>query len=168
MKTNEPDIREFLSFFPEIAPPLTLSEETHSQFNTENKPFAQHINAFLINKWEEADEYTEFMPCLRMKVSDNFHTLIYWKGALLTYEYIIVTITDKLELISKKVIAGTISNGETVKSSVAYIDEEFYMYTISGGEMADNNYDPTSSSAYSFMIMPNGKIESNKEELFPK
>lgn len=168
MNNSQPGIKEILAYFPQEKPPLTLTEESSTNFGTENKPFSEKVNAFIISNWEAADEFTEFVPCFRIAVSKNFHTLVYWKGSLLKYEYILATINNKLEVLSKKVIAGTISNGETVLSSVAHIDEEFYIYTISGEAASANNYDPRKSSAFSFMILPNGKIEANKEELFPK
>lgn len=168
MRQEAIDIREILKYFPEEKPPLTLSEDSLSQFSNDNTPFTEEINAFLLSNWESGDEFTEFIPCFRFNASEKFHTLIYWKGGLMTYEYIIITISNKLELISKKVIAGTISNGTSVKSSVAHIDEEYFIYTITGETFADNNYDPNNSSAFSFMILPDGIIESNKEELFPK
>ena len=168
MKREDMDIREILKFFPLEKPPVSLSEDSLSQFSTGNTPLTEEANAFLLSNWESGDEYTEFVPCFRINVSEKFHTLVYWKGGLLAYEYIIITISNKLELISKKVVAGTISNGSTVKTSVAHIDEEFYIYTITGETFTENNYNPNNSSAYSFMILPDGTIESNKEELFPK
>ena len=167
MKDSVLDLATLIGFFPEIKPPVTLSADSSHRFSAENRPFPETITAYIFNNWDSGDEYTEFLPCLRLAVSDNFHTLIYWKGSLLSHEYILVTISNKLELISKKVIAGTISNGKTINSSVAHIDDEYYIYSTSGVTHTDSKYDPTRSTAFSFMILPNGQLESFNEKLFP-
>lgn len=117
------------------------------------------------NVWENIDEYSEIVPCFQLKQDGPFFTIVYWKGSLLTYEYILANIDQNNILISKKIIAGTISNGLTVKKSVATIDENYGIYTMVGEQnLSERSYNPTHSSAYRFEIEPDGSISSSNEE----
>ena len=165
MKKKIPlELEALLTHFPIIEPPITLSEEVAHKFSSENKPLPQKLIAEVFSRWDSFDEYTELVPCLQIKCDGPHYAIIYWKGSLMSYEYILATIDEEGILVSKKVIAGTLSNGHTVKTSVATIDEDSCIYSMVG-EYVDGqkNYDPSHSSAYKFEILPDGNIHASKE-----
>jgi len=166
MKKNLPlHIEALLEHFPVIDPPITLSEEVAYKFSAQNKPLSQELIAETFSRWDQMDEYTELVPCCQLAFEEDFYAIIYWKGALLTYEYILATINKDGILIARKVIAGTLSNGQTVKSSVATIDEDSCIYSMVGEVVADSKtYTPTNSTAYKIEILPDGNIHTSKEE----
>ena len=82
----------------------------------------------------------------------------------MTYEYIIVTIQEKQKLVNKKVIAGTISNGQTIKKSVAHIDEDFNIRCVVGESKVGDKYSPDHSKSFGFEILPDGQIMTSDEE----
>lgn len=159
-KKYPPEVEALLDSFPTIDPPITLSEEVAYRFSRENKPLSQGLIAQFFSQWDTIDEYTEMVPCCQVATDGDFFALIYWKGSLMSYEYILATINPKGTLINKKVIAGTISNGATVKSSVANIDEDGCVYTMVGEIKEGQPYDPSNSSAYRFEILPDGTIQN--------
>lgn len=165
MKKKIPlELEALLKHFPIIEPPITLSEEVTPKFSAENPPLSQKLIAETFARWDKFDEYTELVPCLQLKVDGPFYAIVYWKGSLMTYEYILATLDEEGILINKKVIAGTISNGQTIKTSVATIDEDQCIYSMVG-EQRDGaeEYNPTHSSAYKFEILPDGDIHASKE-----
>lgn len=157
-------LEALLKHFPTIDPPITLSEEVTHKFSSQNPPLPQKLIAEIFARWDKFDEFTELVPCLQLKSEGPYYAIIYWKGSLMSYEYILATVDEEGILINKKVIAGTISNGQTVKTSVASIDEDFCIYSMVG-ENPDGNtdYDPSHSSAYKFEILPDGNIHASKE-----
>lgn len=158
-------LSDLLQFFPTIEPPITVSEEVIISFSAKNKPLPQKIIEETFSKWDEMDEFTELVPCFSLETEAEYYALVYWKGSLLSYEYIIVTLDSEGHSISKKVIAGTLSNGQTVKKSVATIDEDLCIYSVVGESMvSNNNYDPKHSNAFKFEILPDGTISSQQEE----
>jgi len=154
-----------LSFFPELDPPITVSEEVIVSFSAKNKPIPQVLVDEFFARWEIMDAYTELVPCFSLKTHRDFFAIVYWKGALLAYEYILMTIDPQGNSISKKIIAGTLSNGQTIKKSVATIDEDLCVYSMVGEAIATEKiYTPTHSKAFKFEILPDGQIDSSQEE----
>jgi len=159
------NLLELLQFFPKIDPPVTISEDVIVSFSAQNKPLPQKIIQETFSKWDQMDEFTELVPCFSLDTEADFHAIVYWKGSLLSYEYIIVTLDDEGHSISKKVIAGTLSNGQTVKRSVATIDEDLCIYSVVGESLvSQKNYNPTHSNAFKFELLPDGTISSQQEE----
>lgn len=164
-KNISKSLEDLLLLFPEVTPPITISEDSAVLFSSKNKPISDALIAEYFSVWDTFDEFTEIVPCFQLNIP-NYHGLVYWKGSLLMYEYTLLILSQDGSLISKKVIAGTISNGQTVKKSVATIDEQFSIYTMVGEQdVTDRNYNPAHSSAYKFEIEVDGTISSSKEEI---
>lgn len=161
MKKKYPrELEALLACFPPIDPPITLSEEVAYRFSRENKPLPQKLIAELFSAWHKMDEYTEIVPCFQLPMEEDFLAIVYWKGSLMSYEYILATLASNGVLINKKVIAGTISNGATVKSSVATIDEDGCVFTMVGEYNEGEQYNPQNSSGYRFEMLPDGTIQN--------
>ena len=77
----------------------------------------------------------------------------------MNYEYVLATFTDKGELISREVIAGTRVQDGTVTRAVALINEEWEI-TIGEGSSPDGNhvFDPGTSRTRHLEILVNGQI----------
>jgi hypothetical protein len=154
-------LEDLLSFFPEVELPLEVTEDLVMTAETVNKVLpASLIEAYFV-KWEnseEFDEFTEFVPILKVAETQEFHAILYWKGGLMRYEYILVTIDKLGNLISRKPIASTISDGITVKKSVARIDEDLIIHIMAGENLADGKYDPANSQAFNMEVMHTGDI----------
>ncbi|MFK8104169.1 MAG: hypothetical protein AB8G15_16700 [Saprospiraceae bacterium] len=154
--------KHFLEKFPKIELPVTLTEESSLSFSRTNDPLpALMIEQFLQPIDEgEIDDYTEYIACFKIPKTNLFHAIVYWKAGLLNYEYILATFTKKGELIDKKVIAGTKSDGKSLTQSAATIDEDWIIYIVGGVALLQStkNYEPTSSQSISFEMLPSGQI----------
>lgn len=153
---------DFLAKFPPVAMPVTLGEDTHHTFSTENEPLSDAMISQFIHPTETVvadDEFTEYVPCFSIDNTEQFIGLVWWKAELLNYEYVLATFNDKGELISKQVIAGTTIKDGVVVRSVALINEEWEI-TIGEGVSPDGNqiFDPTTSRTRHMEIMVNGEI----------
>jgi hypothetical protein len=149
----------FFDFFPEAELPLILSQDHIAEFSEMNAPFPQKFIEEVLLKWEtDIDEYTEFLPCVSLPVQDNYLALIYWKGGLLKYEFILVTVNKSGHLISRKSIATTIAEGSVIKNSVAYIDEELQITIVAGQNPDGALYDSSLSQKFNMEILYNGEI----------
>ena len=164
-KKLSPELEHLLSFFPNLDPPITISEEVIVSFSAKNKPIPQALIDTFFTRWDQFDEYTELVPCFSLKTHRDHFAIVYWKGSLMTYEYILLTLDMQGQSISRKVIAGTISNGQTVKKSVATIDEDLCVYSVVGETLATKkNYSAPNSKGFKFEILPDGNIRSSQEE----
>jgi hypothetical protein len=151
----------FIEKFPEVELPIILAEEAHLAFSSQNDPLPPLlIDQFILPlEVQLADDYTEFVPCMRIPETANFHALIYWRAGLLNYQYTLATFTKDGQLIDKRIIAETFSDGQVVTTSVASIDEDWIIYVVSGraGD-APGAYDPSDSAAQRLELLPDGKI----------
>lgn len=151
----------FVSHFPLVDLPITLNSEVHHIFSRENKPLTQGM---IIQYLENLDqhqktEYTEFVPCFQLPNPDDFIGLVFWRADLMEYEYFLVTFDKRGNLIDKKIIAGTKSNGETMLKRVATIDEDLIIFVAEGiSDLDDKHYHADSSNTFHFEILPSGDI----------
>jgi len=154
-------LEDLLGFFPDVELPIDITEDLVMTAETVNKVLPTSIVEKYIVDWEkeeEFDEFTEFVPILKIKETEEFHAIIYWKGGLMRYEYILITLDKLGNLISRKPIASTISDGVTVKKSVSRIDEDLIIHIMAGENLADGKYDPSNSQAFNMEIMHTGDI----------
>lgn len=153
---------QFLEKFPVIPLPATLAEEAHHAFSQKNDPLPTlMIEQFVLPiEGQPMDDYTEFVPCMRIPETHDFHAIIYWRAMLMSYQYTLATFTKKGELIDKRVIAGTISQGETLTTSVATIEDDWKIYIVSGQNQTSRakGFDPANSTANQLELLPEGKI----------
>lgn len=164
MKTkNDISFDEFLEFFPEVELPIVLTEESIHEINKMNKALPAIAIQKFIKIWDQdMDDFEEFVPCLRFQVSKGIVAIVYWKATLLSYEYYLLTINNKVDLLSKKIIAGLISNGTDIRRSAATIKEDLTIHIVTGDEK--DSFNAIESKSHYMEIMPEGSIVSFKEE----
>jgi len=156
------ELQDIIQFFPEAELPVLLSEDQLPVFQDNCPPFPQKFIDEVLQVWEkEIDEFTEFIPCVSLPMQDNYIGLVYWKGALLKYEFVLVTIDKKGELLYRKPIASTIVDGELIKKSVAYIDPDLNINIIAGQTEEGKLYDSSMSQNFTMEILVNGEIVVN-------
>jgi len=161
MSNTEPTLFDhFLSFFPEVTLPITLADETHHDFSAHNEPIPQElIDLFLVPHEPDHDEHTEYIACIRIPQTYQFHAIVYWKAGLLSYQYFLATFTEQGELIQKRALAGTYAADGKMTQSVATIDEDWIIYVVSGQLGAgQTSYEAASSTAYKLELLPEGQI----------
>lgn len=158
-------LEELLKYFPKLDPPMTLSGEVTHKFSSRNKAIPAQLIDKLFSKWESMDEYSEIIPCFQLESAGEYFIIVYWKGGLLAYEYVLMTLNKKAGVIAKKVIAGTLSNNRTIKESVAVINEDLQIFSVVGEtDINKSSYNPENSASFYFEILPDGSISSTKEE----
>ena len=150
---------KILHYFPETELPIIVSEDYLSDYETNADPFPQVFIDEVLFEWEkDADEFTEFIPCFRLPKEEKFNTVVYWKGALLRYDFIMVTLDKNGELINKKSIASTIVNDNVIKKSVASIEPDLIINIIAGQTLDGEEYDASMSKAFAMEVLPTGEI----------
>lgn len=157
------DLEAFLSYFPEIVPPITLTEDSIDHINASNDPLPFYLIKTFIESWEVIDEseaeFIEYVPCLKLPKLNKFHSLIYWKAGLMKYDFILANIDETGQLIQRKTICGTMVENELIKKSVANIDEDYIIHIVAGAHKTDEiGYDASYSQTFSMEIMTNGEI----------
>jgi hypothetical protein len=161
IKKPQATLKDFLEKFPTVELPLTISEDSHHDFSKTNEPLpAFMIEQFLLTiETEEVDEFTEYVPCFRIPNTENFHAIVYFKAALLNYEYVLLTFNKDGLTIDKKIIAGTKVEGNQLQRTVATIGEDWIIYCVRGITAADNPlYDSSTSESLYLELMANGEI----------
>lgn len=159
MKKPTYSFEQFLSYFPEADLPVLLHEETIQAFSRQNKPLpGSLIEQFAAALQEDpADEFTEFIACLRLKNTGPMHALVYWKAHLLSYEYHLATFTEQGRLIDRRGIAGTYSDGASLIRSVATIEEDWEIIVVSG-QSQNGRFQASDSRTIRLEILPDGNI----------
>ena len=152
-------LEKILHYFPETELPVLISEDHLSEFEINSDPFPQVFIDEVLLVWEkEADEFTEFIPCFRLPKEEKFNAVVYWKGALLRYDFVMVTLDKNGELINKKSIASTIVHDNVIKKSVASIEPDLIINIIAGQTLDGEEYDASMSKAFAMEILPTGEI----------
>ena len=158
----------FLEHFSEEKLPVTLSDDNVIYFSSQNKPLPQGlIKKFILQGENESEEgdLTEYIPCTKVPDTGEIHAVVYWKGGLLSYDFILATFNKNGVLIDKKSIAGIRSENGLVKKSVATIDEDWLITIVIGHQKEDERmYDPTSSKSINLELMPEGEIIFSLQE----
>ncbi|HMX40351.1 MAG TPA: hypothetical protein PK971_16900 [Saprospiraceae bacterium] len=162
MSPSAPTFADFVAKFPPVSVPLTLGEDTHHTFGTENAPLTQAMISRFILPLEggsEDDEFTEYLPCFSLEDTQNFVALVWWKAALLDYAYTLATFTPQGQLIGKQEIAHTRSVGDKISHAVVVINEDWEL-TIAEGSSIDGNlaFDPNTSRTRYLEILSDGQI----------
>ena len=158
---KEIQIEDLLSFFPEVELPIEITDDLVITADSVNKVLPASIIEEFIVKWEgseEFDEFTEFVPILRIQDAEDFHALVYWKGGLMKYEYILVTMDKLGNFITRRPIGSTMSDGKTVKKSVSKIDEDMIIHIMAGENGVNEKYDPAKSQAFNMEILHSGDV----------
>jgi hypothetical protein len=153
--------QNYLEKFPIIDLPITLSDDLHMTFSQENDPF----NALMIEQYisevegEMPDDFTEFIPCFKIPETHDFHAIVYWKASLMNYQYVMACYDKAGNLLDKRILGGTYSDGKIVTKSVVTIDPDWMIYVVTGQvEGSDKIYDATGSTAFDLELLPDGRI----------
>ncbi len=164
----------FLKKFPKIELPVTLTDESARHFSQQNDPLPSLMIEQYISPYDpvEADDATEYVPCLQIPGTSGFKALVYWKASLLNYGYVLLTFTSKGEFIDQKGIAGTKVEGDVLALSVATIDEDWVIHVVGGVSSATEiNYNPSDSQSFQLELLPTGQIvnsQATSNEKAPK
>jgi len=156
-----PTFGDFLSKFPEVTLPVTLTEESHIEFSRRNPPLSQSMIHEYIHKIEQFDfdEFTEFIPCIKIPKTDGFHAIIYWRAGLMDYEYTLATFTLKGQFIDKKVIGGTKVKDGVLVRSVATIEDDWLIYIVLGSSDPNTeNFTAINSRSFNMELLATGEI----------
>ncbi len=158
----------FINGFPELDLPIVLSEENLRSFSANNTPLSQIlIETYIIPYEEEAgDEFTEYIPCFRIKNTINFHTIIYYKAELLKNTYIMVSFNKDGTLISSMVIGGMMVNEEHLIRSISTIEEDWKIYIVENTSLKEEEkFDPSASKAITLELLATGEIISLESKI---
>lgn len=156
-----PTIKQFLAFFEEVELPLTLTEELTHTFDRHAKPLPAHlIGAFIVVVDEgNIDEFTEYIPCFKLPIEDDYFAVVYLKAALLSYEYHLVTYDEKGGIVDHVNLGGIVSNGDLIKRSVTSISADLIISKLEGvADKREKMYDSSKSKAIYYELLPNGVL----------
>jgi len=165
--SSQKEFEMFLSLFPEVEMPVTLSSDYFEVFSKNNKPIPEiDIWKFILNddtknaNNEIPDDLyeDEFVACLKIPETVKFHAIVYLKIGILKYEYFLHTFDTNGKFISKQLIASMTSDGELIKENVAFIDEDLIVLNMEGDTKINENYNPETSNAKSYEINEKGEI----------
>lgn len=169
MTTKKVSFDQFLEYFPIIELPISLTDENFDEMRKVNKDLPLSlIENFITVFDQDVDEFTEFFPCFQLASTGEFVSVVYWKAKLMQYEFHLINYSLIGEFIAGKVIAQTLSNGNTIIRSIANIDEDGVVQVISGEVgVEEDAYDATNSKAHTLEILSTGDIIfSLNEELY--
>ncbi len=158
--TRSESFEFFLRHFSKEELPIALTDEVLRYFSENNKALdPDSIRRFITSHVDVDDEMTEYIPCVVIADTEDMHAVVYWRGTLLSYEYVLATYTKNGIPIQRKVIAGIKSDGHSVLRSVATIEQDWTVQIMVGAQSIDDrHYDSDNSQMMYLELMPNGEI----------
>lgn len=161
MKSEQTIIFEnFLNLYPEVELPITLTSDDSVDFSRHNPPIPlELVDEYLASAND--DELTEYIACFKIPETQSFHAIVSWKAGLMEYEYQVTTYDLGGNLIDKRIISGTKSNGSTITRSVATIESDWLINVVEGNEVFKDNqsiFNPSASRVSNFEITADGEI----------
>ena len=170
MTTKKVSFDQFLEYFPIIELPINITDENFDEMRRVNKDLPLSlIENFITIFDQDVDEFTEYFPCFQLPNTGEFVSVVYWKAKLMQYEFHLINYSLKGEFIAGKVIAQTLSNGNTIIRSLASIDEDWVVQVVSGEVDVEDEeaYEAKKSKAHTLEILSTGDIIfSLNEELY--
>jgi len=150
---------DFIAQFSETEWPAIITETSYEDFSRENQPIPQILIDAYIAPFEQIDEHTEFVACLKWEVNKQVTALLYWKAELLNYAYILATYDANGFQIDKHNIAGSDFKNKKAIRRVATITDNSSVHIIEGEEDLDaGHFDPADTDRYSLAIAEDGEI----------
>lgn len=164
-KIKDITFTEFLKIFPKASFPAIVSKDNIIEFSRNNVALPAIAISKYINEWDpNPSEFVEYIPCFKFKLEKEFIAIVYYKAELLKYEYILAILDKKGQLISRKVIAGLISDGENAIQSAATITEDFSIHIAGANATETHLFDGNDSKQIYMEILANGQIVSINDE----
>ncbi len=164
-KIKDITFSEFLKIFPDTSFPAVISKDSILEFSRNNIALpAVAISKYILTWDPDTSEYVEYIPCFKFQLEKDFVAIVYHKAELLKYEYFLAVLDKKGNLISRKVIAGLISDGKQTIQSAATITNDFSIH-IAGANSTDTHlFDGNDSKQIYMEILANGQIVSINDE----
>lgn len=151
--------KAFLGHFSVADLPITFSDDNVPVFSRMNPPLSEGLIRKFVLFGDESDELTEYVPCCRIPDTGDIHAVVYWRGRLLEYDYVLHTYNKNGVPVAVKIIAGIRSDGANVKRSVAIIDEDWIIHIVAGEQVhSEPIYNPLKSQAMSMELLASGEI----------
>lgn len=161
------NLTDFVQLFPLIEPPITMTDESIFALSKNNKLINLDVADQFMSTFEpdyEAGLEREYIPCVRLALSDEFHSLIYWRAAALNYEYYLINVDKRGKLLSRRLIGGLIAKDDTFVRLAVSVDANYIFYVaaqlIDGpSDVGDSIHAETlDAQTFSLEVLPDGSI----------
>lgn len=158
-------LTQFIKLFPQLEPPLTITEESIFTFSKKNKLINQDaIQTYFSTIEKDFDgeaEDLEYVPCFRLSINDNYHSLVYWRARTLCYEYFLINIDKKGNLLDRRLVGGLIAQkGSLLRMALSIDINHIFYVAVSMTDEQDSKTEATSQT-YSLEMFPDGTIVSS-------
>jgi hypothetical protein len=123
---------DFVSLFPEISLPITLSTDAQREIELHNEPLnAAWMGKFVLDE-NQIDDFTEFMAGFKIPDTKDFTALVYWQASLEGNAFFMSTFSKSGSLIDHKLIAGTLYLEDGMKQLVCSIAKDWTINRVEG------------------------------------
>ena len=159
------EFKLFLQFFPEVTLPVLLTADEQLLFSANNEALPLDlVSRFLLQKTadSEIDEFTEYVPCFQLPDTAPIYGVVYWRAALLQYDYILASFDANGVLLDAQSIGGSTVEGQTVRERVATIAEDGFIFVATGAahyKAGATHFESEAGKLYKMELRNDGKIE---------
>lgn len=145
-KANRITFENFLSFFPMVELPYTITSDTQRLISKQRDPLsATWMFNFVLDKDVVVDEYTEFMPCFALPDTHDFFAIVFWEAGIEGSTYFLTTFSKNGIIIDKAKIAGTKYDQDGLYQMVCTVSPTWLFSCAEGRLDRDGNTAPVSS-----------------------
>jgi hypothetical protein len=131
-KKKDLTFSDFVSIFPDVSLPVTLSTDAQRQIESVNEPLnAAWMSKFVLDE-SQIDDFTEFMACFKIPDTKDFLALVYWQASLEGNAFFLTTFSKNGNLLDHKLIAGTLYLEDGMKQLVCSIAKDWSINRVEG------------------------------------
>jgi triacylglycerol esterase/lipase EstA (alpha/beta hydrolase family) len=167
MSKTRTTFKDFIKAFPAIELPVVLDGNIHHTFSQENKPLrTDFIEEFILPYDKmEVDEFTEYVPCFRLPDQLHFHGVVYWRAALMDYNYVLITFDKKGECIQTYHIGGTKTDGMQLVQLLCTIHPNLKIDLAAGSNaLSEEEYEPKETKVFHIQLLEDGTADIEMDE----
>lgn len=153
--------KEFLSYFPQVDLPFTLQEGSEHEFGlgSEGPGIAELEQWIFPHLPFEADEFTEIIPGVHWKSSENCTLIVFWAARLMKYSFIVYSYDPNGTWKSSCEVAGFTVFGNDLVRRMARVDDPDTIYVVEGIQTpGDKDVRPGVTRKWEIQILSSGEI----------
>ena len=131
-KKKDLTFSDFVSIFPDVSLPVTLSTDAQRQIESVNEPLnAAWMSKFVLDE-SQIDDFTEFMACFKIPDTKDFLALVYWQASLEGNAFFLTTFSKNGNLLDHKLVSGTLYLEDGMKQLVCSIAKDWSINRVEG------------------------------------
>lgn len=163
------NFQKLIKYFPLAQLPFTLEKGSEHEFGMNNEQFPAAVFDELVapNLPFEVDEFTEMLPGVHWRTSQQQYVIVFWVARLLRHSFMIFIYSKEGEWLDDAEIAGFFYEEGQILHRIANVNDSQTIYVVEAVLPDDASLlNPSSTSKWMIEISAEGKfLQSDASDL---